>query len=174
MGGARGPSWPPLSSEIEWDERQAPIRVVEAVTAWVLNDSSAATWADSEDAGTAAARPHDLVIPNVKAGDAIPVAVNIGLISAGTNGKYLDIWSIVDGAPVNHMATQALGGSWDVRAAAAHAVNGVRTFYVTEDDIDDGSLRLRLRHTGNAAGTAQQLFGGFGLEICLEAHPPLA
>lgn len=151
-----------------------PIRVVDAATAWTLSGSTASTWADSEAAGNAAARPHDLVIPNVKAGDAIPISLNIGLASSGTNGKYLDFWSIVEGTPVNHMATGALNGSWNVPVAGINSLNGLRTFYVQEADIDEGSLRLRLRHTGNGAGTNQNLFGGFGLEIELEAHPPLA
>lgn len=152
--------------------RSAPIVATKTDAALTIGHTGSGVWADTDTGGNAAARPLDLVVPGVRAGQRITLSI-LAHYTTGTNGGVMDFWSVVGGAPVSHIGQGAPNGPWIFEGGKAGMVSGRATFTVQEADIENGSVRLRLRHSlPTAGGTLHTLFAGFGFEIRLEADHP--
>lgn len=135
------------------------------------------TWADVETAGTAADRPMDLVFPNCKVDQWIEVSA--GIWTSAANGVvYLDMWTIVSGVPVNKFGlhygeTDDRASSWLLPANLQMVdVGNARPYQIKAADIQDGSVRVRLRSNCANATAARQILRNFQSEFLLVGRGP--
>lgn len=135
-------------------------------------------WADVEADGTAAARPMDVVIPNVVAGQWIEVSSSLW-VAATTGVTYLDLWTIVDGVPVNKFGGNYGEGveratGWILTANAEKVdLGNARPYQVQAADIQDGSVRVRMRSNCAIAGAGKAIQRASGSEFTLVGRGPL-
>lgn len=106
-------------------------------------------WHDVDAGGSASARPLDVVIPNVFAGQWVEFNLNCSLVTASSGLCYFDAVTIVAGAKVNHFS---VGGSgqvgpvgWQCIANAEHKLTGYINRQLAAGDIENGSVRIRLQ-----------------------------
>lgn len=134
----------------------APVRVAKS-DANLPVTTVAGTWTDLDTGGTAAARPLDVVIPGVKVGQWVEVEPNATSAAATTNVS-LDICTIVAGVPVHHFGDPALIGvtAWFCPSGALKHITGAVWYQVQADDIENGSVRLRMR-ARNSSTTARAI-----------------
>lgn len=154
----------------------SPIVVKKNAPSGVIALTQSTVWKDIDPDGTAAARPLDLVIPGVSPGDWVRVTPNFYYsILAGNNGAYVDIFTVVDGVAVNHPG-DAEGGiaGWMIEGGLAGRVSGPVSLQVTADDIENDSVRLRLRYKLAAAATRGIWAGLYDVEFRLEGDGPFA
>jgi hypothetical protein len=151
----------------------APIVVTKGDGNFALS-TTVGSWVDIDAGGNASARPFDLVFPNVSAGQWITVEPFAW--SASTSGAVLlDAWTIVGGAAVNRFGSGDNGGvpvsPWALAANVAQAMSGSKSYQVKVEDIENGSVRVRLR-SRHVSGAARSLLGIFGYEVRLEGRGP--
>lgn len=129
--------------------RLAPI-VVERTAGALSMGIVANTWHDLDTGGSAASRPLDVVIPGVRAGDWVGIDPDFSS-NATAAAAYLDIFTIVAGAPVHRFggdrSPSSVGGNGSWVAAAGTGLNVAATIWYQLDatDIENGAVRLRLR-----------------------------
>jgi hypothetical protein len=133
----------------------------------VVNTSAA--WVDSDPGGNAAARPLDLVVPNVRAGDWIEVEPL--LLADNTAGFVrLRFATIVAGALVNTVPSgEAPPGCWALLSSVYDKAVGALSYQLQAGDIENGSVRLRLQHVSTNTRT---LFASTPYTLRLEARGP--
>jgi hypothetical protein len=123
------------------------------------------TWADV-DTGL------DLTLADVVDGDVVEVSVSCRWNDESPEG-YLDVASIVAGAPVNYWATggnDAYAGNpgWHGAASAGTGASGVIQKAIVSGDLSAGTLTLRLRYRTSAASN-KLLFAGTSYPLIFEA-----
>lgn len=139
----------------------APVRVTKA-DANLACGVTANTWHSLDPGGSAAARPLDVVIPNVSAGQWVEVSVNLYSPNAAT-AVYLDIFTVVAGSFVNQFGTDATGTvGWLIPASLAWQASNTARYQVQAGDIEDGSVRLRIRDK-NTTTTARSIGASGGI-----------
>jgi hypothetical protein len=139
----------------------APIQVTKADANLVLG-IVANTWHDADANGSAAARPLDIVIPNVTAGKWVEVKANLYSPSSAA-AVYLDIWTVVAGSPVNQFGSSTTGTvGWLLPASTAWQASNTARYQVQAGDIENGSVRLRLRDR-NTSTTARSIGASGGI-----------
>lgn len=129
----------------------API-IVEAMGPFAFSVAGTGFY-DLDPGGTAAARPTDIVIPGVKAGDTVEYGVSLHSPTA-VNAQYLGVAPIVAAAPVR--VIPPLG--WLIPSGAAAFPAGSVMIPLTEADVENGSVRLRIQ-AFRIAGTAARSLG---------------
>lgn len=148
----------------------APIVVTKSDANLALSQTQN-TWADVDPGGSAAARPLDLVIPGVKAGQWVEVEPNFysGSTSAGI---YLDVFAIVGGVPVSQfgLANEGVSG-WTLLISTARFITGSRSKKLVSGDIENDSVRLRLR-SRNATTISRAIAASAGNSFVLEGRGP--
>jgi len=106
-----------------------------------------AIWADVDPGGTAAARPLDIVLPEMEVGDGFDFRPFFS-VGASAGGLLCNLAVIKDG-DVERLCFDETYGlfPWAVGGEASKDIN-VRTprLTVLEGDLEDGSLRLRLKY----------------------------
>lgn len=152
----------------------APIKVISDTS--LACGTAQSTWHDLDPSGSAAAKPLDLVVPNVTAGQWVCVTPN--LASGGSSSAFvgLDIWTIVAGVPVHNFGPTPAGvnggvSGWKLNASVLSPITGAAWYQVQQSDIENGAVRLRLRDY-NATTTARSLTAGSGYRIELVATGP--
>lgn len=149
----------------------APVRVVKSDANLTLVANTQA-WADVDTGGTAAARPLDVVISGVTAGQWVDLEVNAHLASAAAV-CLLDVFTVVSGSPVNQFGSTEIGVSgWVVNASIGVDLVGRMSYQLQAGDIEGGSVRLRLRYKNVHATVARVLDGTGGNRIVLEGRGP--
>lgn len=141
------------------------------------NDASLAlptvqgVWTDLDPGGTAAARPLDVVIPNVAAGQWISLYASMHPSNVAQSVQ-MDVFTVVAGSPV-HQFGQSVGGTstWLLPASTTAAVSGTRSYQLQSDDIENGSVRLRMR-ARNTGTTARNVLAVSGFEFRMEGRGP--
>lgn len=119
--------------------------------------------------GTAEARQLDVVVPGVKPGDWLRLDA-VGRWGAQAHAPLLTFATIVAGAVVRR-PPPALGvPSWSAEANVTSAIAGGYSFQVDADDIENGSVRMRVQVQSSAAGKVLLASGGF--EFRLEGSVP--
>lgn len=123
-------------------------------------------WADVDPSGTANARTYDLVVPGVVAGMKIEASL-MCLVTSAAGAMLFDYWTVVAGAAVNQMGSNGGGTTgWGIETNVQRYLqggyNGIYTLAV--NDIENGSLRLRLRFW-LASGSTRTLFSASGLRL---------
>jgi hypothetical protein len=115
-------------------------------------------WTDVDPGGSAAARPLDIVIPNVKAGQWVYVEMN-ALSGAAATGVPLDMFTVVGGVSINGFSGNDLGqvGWFLPNSTVGMSVTGGRSYQLLEEDIENGSVRLRLRHRNLSGATTRTI-----------------
>lgn len=139
-----------------------------------------ASWTDAITAGTAAARPMDLIVPNVTAGQWIYIEPNYVVSSAGAAGLYSDIFTVVAGAVVNQLGTTQVGiYGWFANTSLWTQVTGGVWYQVAAGDIESisgsPSVRFRLRLKATTTVTKTIFAGGVipGTKLILSALGPI-
>lgn len=122
------------------------------------------TYADLQSAGTSTSRPMDIVVPRASAGDFVRFGASGCWLNEAVAG-YLNIATIVGGSVVNHVYTTGSHGAegWQAISGAYTPISGeCRPYQIVSGDIEDGSVRFRLRAKLGAAGSKMLLayFGG--------------
>lgn len=149
--------------------------VTVSVGDFVLANTGAA-WADldavSAAPGTAAARPMDLVIPNVAAGDWVTVSAT-GIYNNGGGSGLFTLFTVVAGTPVRAFGDPAAGvAAWAMLSSLYSTIAGSVSLQLQADDIEGGAVRIRPRYYKNTANT-KTLFGStIGYRLRLEGTGP--
>lgn len=135
----------------------------------------ASTWTDTDPDGTANARPLDLVISDVRAGDWVTVQPSYYSPSTATNISQ-DIAVMVAGAVVHTFGGQMAGGTggitgWFVTTGVIGQGGPAISYQVQADDIEGGSIRLRHRHL-NSSTTARTISAAGNNRFVLEGRGP--
>lgn len=153
---------------------RAPVKVV-STTGYACG-VVAGTWHDLDTAGSAAAKPFDVVIPNVQAGQWICITPGLSSNSSSAAFVGLDCWSIVGGVAINKMgpATVSVNGgvpAWKLITSTLSIVCAPTWYQVQAGDIESGSIRMRLRDF-NSGTTARSLVAGSGYDLTLTGTGP--
>lgn len=169
-----GPSATELLSDPDFQEAFASPAAVNPVqvtrTSGNLSAVVSAVWADLDSTGTAAARTLDVVLPNMSVGDNFIVRP-IFTANAITGGFLMTCAVIVGGAVQRNLFDATYGFfPWAIPTAASKDVNAPSPrLTVVGGDLENGSLRLRLRHQQatnprviNAVGGIPFFFEGRG------------
>lgn len=121
----------------------APVRVMKSDVNVTCNGTGA--FADADSDGSAGARPLDIVIPNVEAGQWVRLEPNFQVSSAASPALF-DFATIVAGATVNRVSGAAFGViGWQAPANIVSMVTGGLSYQVVAGDIENGSVRFRLQ-----------------------------
>lgn len=164
------PLWPTSTEFDAAVAAAAPVRVTKADANLVLG-IVANTWHDVDANGSAAARPLDVVIPNVEAGQWVEVAANLYSPNAAT-AVYLDVFTVVAGAPVHQFGSATTGTvGWLLPSGLAWQASNSARYQVQADDIENGSVRLRLRDR-NTTTTARSIGSNSGIEFEMAGTGP--
>lgn len=148
----------------------APVRVTKT-DANLAFGTVANTWHDTDPNGSASARPLDIVIPNVMAGQWVEVAMNYYSPSAAT-AVYLDFFTVVAGSPVHQFGSATTGVvGLLIPASLAWQQSASLRYQVASDDIENGAVRLRLRDR-NTSTTARSIGSSSGIELVMDGRGP--
>ncbi len=152
----------------------APIRVV--ASAGLSVGVTANAWHDTDPGGSAAARPLDIVIPDVRAGQWICVSPEFMSGAGVATQVYMDMWTIVAAAPVNQfgaVVVSNVGGiaPWTLITSVRSQAQAPCYYQVQQADIEDGSVRCRLRDF-NTTTTARTISGAGGVRAALYGLGP--
>lgn len=132
-------------------------------------------WNDCDSSGIAHARRGDIVIPNVAPGQWVEWGLS-AYAGAPTAGIFLDAWTIVDGVAINKFMGQLSGGgpsSYLLLEGKDGAVGGTTLQYkVKPEDIEGGSVRIRLRQKGSAQPQLI-MYGTVGFAIQIWGNGPI-
>lgn len=129
------------------------------------------TWHDLDPGGSASARPLDIVIPGVSAGDWVEVSANLYSPNAAT-AVYLDIFTVVAGAVVNQFGSATTGiVGWLLPSGLAWQASNSGRYQVQSGDIEGGSVRLRIRDR-NTSTTARSIGASGGIEFRMDGRGP--
>lgn len=145
-------------------------------TSGAITASVTAQWTDLDPGGTAAARPLDIVLPNMSEGDFFDFRP-IFSIATANGGWLLNLVVVVNGAVVRRCFPP--GGfdfgfiPWAAVANTAKDINmPTPRLSVQAGDLENGSLRLRLQYTqGSVSRTVQ---ADTTSPLWLEGRGPLA
>lgn len=134
-----------------------------------------ANYQDIDPSGTANARELDIVIPNAVAGKWIVGGINV-LITSSTVAAAMDFFTIVAGVPIHKFGdptslTGAAPGSWQPEANKTLAIMGSVPYQIQADDIESGSVRIRMR-SRQTSGAARIIFSGGGGLLIMEGRGP--
>lgn len=144
----------------------SPIVVSKADASPTILDST--SWKDVDTGGSAAARPLDLVVPDVKAGQWVTLTIN-GYSGSAASGGSVDFVTVVSGAKVNHVGNATAGVTgWVIDNNTIKHLNGSIDYQVQSADIENGAVRFRLqtiRTLGSATTRALLATGGFALRM---------
>lgn len=131
-------------------------------------------WHDVDPAGSAAARPTDVVIPNVVAGQWVAITLDAASFSA-TPFVRMDCWTIVGGVKVNQFGAAVNGNTgivgWCFAASAFTKSTGTIHYQVQAGDIENGSVRIRLCDYTNST-TLRQITASNGFRMSLAGTGP--
>lgn len=128
-------------------------------------------WTDVDPLGTANARPLDVVIPNVEAGQWVSLTPTIHPSNVAQSFQ-VDAWTIVAGAAVHQMGFGNSGVSaWLLPASSIVPITASRHYQLQPDDIENGAVRLRLK-ARNTGTTARNIVATVGFEFRLEGRGP--
>lgn len=131
--------------------------------------SSAFTWIDVDLGGNAAARPLDLVLPGVQAGQGVVAGVGLRC-TAGSGSELFRFVTIVAGAVVNPFNVAAGLGTTglQVPASTTTSVAGEQAYRLAAGDISGGAVRIRLQHLNFGAAstiTCDTVANGYTLDL---------
>lgn len=151
-----------------------PVRVTK--TDADLTSTTTGAWTDLDTGGSAAARPLDVVIPNVITGSWVSAKID-AFSAANAQGFSLDVWNIVAGSPVRRwnggLASNFSAWGWMVLGDAdfGTAISAEHFYQLQADDIENGSVRLRVRYF-RGAGSARALSSSSGGQFVFEGRGP--
>lgn len=135
----------------------APV-ITQSTADFTITSAGGAAWVDLDTAGSAAARPMDIVIPNAAAGKWVRVEAS-GLWSNEATAPALDLFTVVAGAPVTQLGDATRGQTnWVALASTYSHIQGSVSYQIVAGDIENGSVRLRPRYR-LASGVNKTLFG---------------
>jgi hypothetical protein len=158
--------------EFRANEIPAPVRTVKSDANLVMA-ANTPNWTDLDPGGTAAARPLDVVIPDVEAGQWVEFTPSAYVATATGATSLLDVFTIVGGAPVHQFGSTEVGiSAWFISAGVPVNLGTRVSYQVQADDIEDGSVRLRLRFKNLHASTTRNLGAGSGNRVVLEGRGP--
>lgn len=131
------------------------------------------TWKDFETAGSAASRPMDVVIPNVKATDWVSINADAFYGNEASN-VFVTMATIVGGAVVNRFrAANTLGvQSWTGLASAFSKMAGQAHYQLVAGDIENGAVRLRQQYFITTGQPNHTVFASAGFAWTLEGRGP--
>ncbi len=147
-----------------------PIQVTR--TAGAITTAVSAVWVDTDTGGTAAARPLDIVIPNMATGDAFDFRLFISASSV-TGATLMNLAVVVAGATQRRCFDETFGYlPWSIATGVAKDVfTATPRLTVLAGDIENGALRLRLQHI--QASNARNIGGSSSVPIWMEGRGPL-
>lgn len=131
-----------------------------------------AAWADLDPGGTAAARPLDVVLPNMGVGDGWDFKPNLTLGTA-TGGFLMNLAIIKAGAVHRRLFSNAYGFfPWSAPSGQAKDLfSPIYRQNVQEGDLENGALRLRLQYI--QATNVRPVNATVDIPLVLEGRGPL-
>lgn len=129
--------------------RPAPMQVTK-VDGDVTVANTSGAWVDTDNGGSSAARPLDIVFSDVAAGDWVTVAPSL-IADGQASNVSLRFATIVGGAVVNGMGDPEAGiPSWYLVGGSVRSAGGGVSYQVQAGDIEGGDVRMRLQHNSTA------------------------
>lgn len=134
-----------------------------------------AAYQDVDPSGTASSRDLDIVIPNVAVGQWVDFVMNI-LVTSSTVACAFDVFTVVSGAVVHKFGSPtSLSGptpsAWFAEANKSLAAQGSVAYQIQTGDVENGSVRLRVRSL-QASGAARVIFSAGGGLFLAEGRGP--
>lgn len=152
---------------------QPPVQAVKSDANITVNGSTG-VWQDTDPSGTVNARTYDIVIPGVAAGQRVEASME-GVIVSAAGALLFDFWTVKAGVAVSQFGTSAFG-STGLCALTNTAVlwqgGWITSPVLAAGDIENGSVRLRVRHVG-ATGVSRVISGTGGAQWRLRGRGPI-
>ena len=148
----------------------SPLQVLR--TSGNITAGVAGAWTDLDDGGTAAARPLDVVLPNMAIGD--PFDYRPIFSAATVTGAWLGTLAVIVGGAVQRNIFDATFGflPWSIPSAQGKDIIALTPrLTVVAGDLENGSLRLRFRYI--QATNARTINAVAGIPLIMEGRGPL-
>lgn len=154
----------------------APVKVVASGNLAV--GTTGVQWHDLDPAGSATARPLDVVIPGCSVGQWICIMPDFYTTEVSAAYVNMDMFTIVGGVPINQFGPPIVAGSggqssWRLIQSTFSKAASAAWYQVKAGDIDEtGAVRCRLRDYNFNSPTSRLIYGAPGFNLTLVGIGP--